>query len=474
MSDERIPALPVAASRRRAASSPVSDGGAGNVSGAKIEGEQAQVQVEDGPKGVGGALALFCVALTILTPAWSLIQMTITWQQAKPAFDQFPALKTAVLFENLGCVVLLIYGFVVGCTVMSGSPSGQTVAKQYLLIRLLSGICIELIALIMIGDLPSNVTSGVGGAVARGIIWEGVYFLIWWFYFKNSKRVRNTYGDENSLPVGKPDCPPNFQWPLPPMPWYASLPVGKPDCPPNTTKVEEEPIAFAPSASRHLEDEHITALPVAATTSATDGEWYVIRAGKEVGPLSLAELVGKAAMGEIEADDLVKLSDGLWTKARGVGFLQQQFLLANFRKKPSQGTFENLLVFLGISRFQGELLVFGACLLLVVVVSAVVWAINRPANTDREVLVANDARVLPSPPPDVRMYMKSDNFGYLRGTVHNETGKTIEKLKLSIKTDRWQRIYEVKVRVENNASASFSVFVGEEQLEAQSFSVLTE
>ena len=43
-------------------------------------------------------------------------------------------------------------------------------------------------------------------------------------------------------------------------------------------------------------------------------EWYVIHAGQERGPFSFAELVGKAALGEIAADDLVKQTGGLWTK----------------------------------------------------------------------------------------------------------------------------------------------------------------
>lgn len=50
------------------------------------------------------------------------------------------------------------------------------------------------------------------------------------------------------------------------------------------------------------------------TASACDAEWYVIHAGQERGPFSFAELVGKAALGEIAADDLVKQTGGLWTK----------------------------------------------------------------------------------------------------------------------------------------------------------------
>ena len=71
------------------------------------------------------------------------------------------------------------------------------------------------------------------------------------------------------------------------------------------------------------------------------------------------------------------------------------------------------------------------------------------------------------------MAKESDYLGHLKGNVHNETGKTIEKLKLLIKTARWERAYEAKVQVENNATARFSVFVGDRELEVTSFEVLS-
>ncbi len=69
-------------------------------------------------------------------------------------------------------------------------------------------------------------------------------------------------------------------------------------------------------------DERIKALPVAAVDPARNAEWHVINAGKEIGPLTLAELIENAANGEIEADDLVKQTGGLWTKAREYCFLR--------------------------------------------------------------------------------------------------------------------------------------------------------
>jgi tetratricopeptide (TPR) repeat protein len=132
-------------------------------------------------------------------------------------------------------------------------------------------------------------------------------------------------------------------------------------------------------------DERITVSPVAVATSAPDAEWYVIRAGKEVGPLSLAELVGKAAIGQINGDDLVKQADGLWTKARDLGFLQQQFILKHSTEEAKQAALGNLFPFLGTWAYQNQkALVFGGCLLLALVVFAARWALSESTNPAQE------------------------------------------------------------------------------------------
>jgi len=148
-----------------------------------------------GPKGVGGWLVFFCVGITILGPLFALGQITTNWEQAQPAFAQFPNLKTAILWENIGSVALLIYGFIAGCMIWGGNASGREIAKRFLLIRLFGAIGIEFITVVIMGDMPSQVATSVIGAAVRAVFREVVYFLIWWFYFKKSKRVRNTYGE---------------------------------------------------------------------------------------------------------------------------------------------------------------------------------------------------------------------------------------------------------------------------------------
>ena len=63
---------------------------------------------------------VFCIGLFLVSTLAGLDGSQ--YQHAKPVFDRFPSLKTAVMFENLGWAFVLIYGFIVGCIVRNGSP----------------------------------------------------------------------------------------------------------------------------------------------------------------------------------------------------------------------------------------------------------------------------------------------------------------------------------------------------------------
>jgi len=155
---------------------------------------QAAATLKLGPKGVGGWLVFFCVGLTILSPLASLGQIALSWEQSKPAFDMYPSIRTAITFENLGMVAILVYGFVVGCMIWSGNRNGRTLARRYLLIRLFGFFGVEIVVMLIMSGLSSEIMAAVIGVVVGAQFRELVYFLVWWFYFKKSKRVSNTYG----------------------------------------------------------------------------------------------------------------------------------------------------------------------------------------------------------------------------------------------------------------------------------------
>lgn len=62
----------------------------------------------DGPRGVGGWLTFFCAGLIICSPFYALGTMFAGWEEAQPAFDRFPTLKSAVIWETFWMSALVI------------------------------------------------------------------------------------------------------------------------------------------------------------------------------------------------------------------------------------------------------------------------------------------------------------------------------------------------------------------------------
>lgn len=197
--DARLQSAPTAAAARAVHSSTASELGAVGARGTSTQspppiptaGEPRGTQ--DVLRGVGGWLTFFCVGLTILSPLLSLGHMSNSWDKAKPAFARFPSLRTAIIVENTGFAAIVIYGFISGVRIWGGSPAGKRLAQRYLLIRLFGSIDIELLALGLMSELPSAAVTAVAGGIFGALIGEVIYFLIWWFYFMKSKRVKNTY-----------------------------------------------------------------------------------------------------------------------------------------------------------------------------------------------------------------------------------------------------------------------------------------
>jgi hypothetical protein len=151
---------------------------------------------------IGGWLAFFCIVLVFLCPFFSLCKMLIDWNNAQAFFKHFPAIKTAAIFEYTGISIILLFGFFIGITILCGNPQGPKLARSYLLIRLIGFISFEFIAFQMINRLPSKIVSLWWSEVTKILLVEAAFFLVWWLYFKFSKRVKNTY-----------DCPAGLHLP---------------------------------------------------------------------------------------------------------------------------------------------------------------------------------------------------------------------------------------------------------------------
>ena len=87
-----------------------------------------------------------------------------------------------------------MYGFIIGCLIWNGVPYGKSIAKQYLLIRLAALVIVEMVTFGLMSDLPRVTVDAAITAAIPEFSEAAVFTLVWWFYFKRSVRVRNTYG----------------------------------------------------------------------------------------------------------------------------------------------------------------------------------------------------------------------------------------------------------------------------------------
>jgi hypothetical protein len=144
--------------------------------------------------GVGGWLLWFCIALTIGGPILAAFEIENNWSKGQQVFDRFPAVKTAVLFENWSTVAIVLYGFIVGCLIWNRAPYGKRIAKQYLLIRLVTFFVVEAVVVPNISGLPDAVANAVIAGAIPEFLKSVIFTVVWWLYFQRSVRVKNTYG----------------------------------------------------------------------------------------------------------------------------------------------------------------------------------------------------------------------------------------------------------------------------------------
>ena len=154
-------------------------------------------------------------------------------------------------------------------------------------------------------------------------------------------------------------------------------------------------------------------------------EWYYIHAGHELGPFSLGELVEKVVVGKIDGDDLVKQGGGLWTRAREVEGLKQEFLIEEAKQKPPEKTETNHGIWASTTKFgPASFLLLG---FLAFVAAGIFFAQKwSQSNVPRE----TEFTVEEQQKCEVWFDDRSAGRGFFTGAVHNGTKKKIHKLNL--------------------------------------------
>ena len=85
--------------------------------------------------------------------------------------------------------MMTLYAVTAGIMIWSGTSSGRSIARAYLLISFGFSIIMNL-AMLAQGIMFSMTLTA--------LLVNTLAFLIWWLYFKNSKRVLDTYGPETN------------------------------------------------------------------------------------------------------------------------------------------------------------------------------------------------------------------------------------------------------------------------------------
>jgi ABC-type spermidine/putrescine transport system permease subunit II len=163
-------------------------------------GEEIQTSPQkDEPKGVGGWLLFFCIGLVALGPSRTLDQLGKMWDELKLG-TVFPVIREIAAIETIVAVLVMVYGMIVGIMIWRGNRRGRTLARQYLVIRILISLSLCGLAVwwgyaTFSGLVGRRVTVAIIPSTALEI---GVC-LLWWCYFTYSKRVRHTYGNAQKL-----------------------------------------------------------------------------------------------------------------------------------------------------------------------------------------------------------------------------------------------------------------------------------
>ncbi|BCU77809.1 DUF2569 family protein [Luteolibacter sp. LG18] len=143
----------------------------------------------DAPVGVGGWLRLYCIVLTVLGPLLWTWQLKVYGQLIVANRGQYPRFSLLLTLEIAIWGLLMVFGVVVGLWLWARRKGALAAVRAFMLSRLL-GVFSLLFVSAAFGLMPDTRHFGNLGIV---LIREALYFVIWWFYFKKSKRVANTY-----------------------------------------------------------------------------------------------------------------------------------------------------------------------------------------------------------------------------------------------------------------------------------------
>jgi hypothetical protein len=148
----------------------------------------------EAPRGVGGWLLLFCVTLTLLMPAATIIATWISWPEAE-VLAEWPGLTRALWFSLAGEALIHLYAIRTGILLWREAPGSLARAKRFLL-ALLGWRVAAPFLLTGLAQLPDFAAEAMLAEGLKDSARTAGFVAAWWLYLRRSKRVAATYGAE--------------------------------------------------------------------------------------------------------------------------------------------------------------------------------------------------------------------------------------------------------------------------------------
>jgi hypothetical protein len=152
---------------------------------------------QDDLKGVGGWLAFLCISLIALSPLFSLITSYIEISDTEA---MYPTLRGNPTWTTAKLVSWVMVFAQIGLMIFTGLRLNSSTRRSTInFARIMLWVCNPLMSLISLLVLSLIFRASllddpkVLSDLARGIFWA----LIWTLYLTFSRRVRNTYTDED-------------------------------------------------------------------------------------------------------------------------------------------------------------------------------------------------------------------------------------------------------------------------------------
>jgi len=142
--------------------------------------------------GFGGWLIWFALGLVIVFPVIAALGLFSGFRLPARLYASYPGMLAVFMIDAAFKIVLTVWGFYVVYALVKLTPFAGETARKYLIGRAVyTGLSI---VFPFISTLPPIATAVFTGWAIFTALPSLVFIVVWYIYFKTSKRVRVTYG----------------------------------------------------------------------------------------------------------------------------------------------------------------------------------------------------------------------------------------------------------------------------------------